>query len=172
MSVSSSVGSRGSVVSSSPVLDNTVTRSIDFVYDQYPESRPLSPPSLPPRFRFENLFAVSDPPGLFRPRLHLYPWVSEVIGQTQERSAKLARESKPLSKVFPSKHRLIHIADQPEFSATLLLNPDFSRLAGNKSIAKTCLGSISLSDLEKLERASKSLLEGNSYALWLMSAML
>ena len=108
---------RNSVVSASPVLDKTFTRLINFVYEQYPESRPLSPPSLP-RCGFENLFAMSDPPGSSRPRLCPYPQVSEIIDQAQERSARLARESKPLHRVLPSKRRLFHVADQPEFVPT------------------------------------------------------
>ena len=65
-----------SVVSTSPVLNKTFTRLINFVYDQYPDSRPLSP-SLPPRYGFENLSAVSDPPGSSHPRLHIYFQVTE-----------------------------------------------------------------------------------------------
>ena len=93
---------RDSVVSASLVLDKTFCRLIAFIYEQYPESPPLSPPSLPPRCGFENIFPVSDPPGSSRPRLRLYPWVGEIVEQTQDCSARLAWESKPLYWVLPS----------------------------------------------------------------------
>ena len=70
---------RDSVVSASLVFDKTFTGLINFVYEKYLKSRLLSPPSLPTRCGFENLFAVSDPPGSPRPRLCLYPRVSEII---------------------------------------------------------------------------------------------
>ena len=50
----------------------------------------------------------------------------------------------------------------------LMVNPAFSHLTANRTIA----GSISFDDMEKLEKYSRSLLEGNSHALWLMSALL
>ena len=34
------------------------------------------------------------------------------------------------------------------------------------------MGSVSFADLKKLEKCSRSLLEGNSHALWLMTALL
>ena len=83
---------RDSLVFASPVLDKAFTRLIDFVYGRYPESRPLSPPYHPSRCGFESLFTMSDPPELSRPRLRLYSRVSEIINQTQEHSARLARE--------------------------------------------------------------------------------
>ena len=58
---------RDSVVSASTVFDKTFTRLISFVHDQYPESRPLSFPSLPPLCGFDSLFAVADPQGSSRP---------------------------------------------------------------------------------------------------------
>ena len=53
-----------------------------------------------------------------------------------------------------------------------MVNFDFSCLTGNKTIAKTRVGSVSFADLEKLEKCSRSLLEGNSHVLWLLSALL
>ena len=77
-----------------------------------------------------------------------------------------------MHQVLPLKRRIFSDADDPEFTSPLMVNTDFSRLTGNKTIAKTRMGSVSLVDLEKLEKCSLSLLEGNSCALWLMSALL
>ena len=134
-------------------------------------SCPLSSP-LPPRCGFENLFAVADPQGYSRPKFYLYPLVLEIVSQTQDRSAKLARESKPVHRVLPLKRRMFAVADEPDNATPLLVNPDFSRLTANKTITNTSAGSISFADMEKLEKCSRSLLEGNLHALWLMSALL
>ena len=163
---------RDSVVFTSLVLDKAFARLISFVYGEYPESHPFSSPPLHPRCGFENLFAVADPQGSFRPKLHLYPRVSEIISQTQDRSARLAHENEPLHQVLPLKHHMFTVTDDPDFTKPLLVNSDFSRLTGNKTIAKTRMGLVSFADLEKLEKCSRSLLEGNSHALWLMSVLL
>ena len=92
---------------------------------------------------------VADPPGSSRPKLHLYPLVSEIVSQTQDRSAKHARENKPLHRVLPLKRRVFSVADDPDFTTPLLVNTYFSRLTGNKTIAKTRMGSVSFADLEK-----------------------
>ena len=160
------------MVSASPVFDKTFTWLVLFIYEQYPESRLLSSPPVPRRCGFENLFAVADLQGTSRLKLRLYPRVSEIVAQTQERSAKLAGESKAVHKVLPLKHYMFAVADEPDYTMPLLVNLDFLHLAANKTIAKTRAGSISFANMEKLEKCSRSLLEGNSHLLWLMSTLL
>ena len=63
------------------------------------------------------------------------------------------------------------VADELDYTRPLLVNLDFSLLTANKSIAKTRAGSVSFTDMERLEKCSHSLLEGNLHALWLMSAL-
>ena len=115
---------------------------------------------------------VSDPQETSRPRFCPYPRVDELLEKTRERAATLAKNSKPLAAILPKKRRLHTIADAPNFSSPLPLNPDFSRLAENKSISRKRMGSVTFSELEWLEGCFKALLESNSYALWLMSGLL
>ena len=143
-----------SVVSASPVLDKTFMWLVSFIYEQYPESRSHSSPPLSLRCGFENLFAVANPQGSSRPKRNLYPHISKIVSQTQDRSAKLARESKPVHRVLLFKRRIFAVADEPDYTTLLLVNPDFSRLTANKTIAKTRAGSISFADMEKLEKCS------------------
>ena len=64
------------------------------------------------------------------------------------------------------------VADEPNYSRPLLVNPDFSRLTANRTIPKIRAGTVSFVDMERLEKCFRSLLEGNSHALWLMSGLL
>ena len=114
-----------SVVSTSPVMDKTFACLISFVYEQYTESRPLSSPPLPPCCGFDNLFAVADPPRSSRPKLRLYPQVSEIVSQTQDHSAKLAHEAKPLHRVLSLKRRIFNVTDVPEFTTPYWSIPIF-----------------------------------------------
>ena len=92
---------RESVVDS-PVVDKTYNRLIQYVYDQYDESRPLSDTSAPLCFEFESYFSVVELQSLVRPRMWLYPRVAELVTQSRDRAAKFARESKPLwRRLFP-----------------------------------------------------------------------
>ena len=149
-------------VASSPVVDKTYDRLINYLYSQYTELRPLSDPPAPPRCAFENYFAVVDPQTSARPKLRLYPRVEELVSQTQDRVAKPARESKPLHHILPLNRQLFSVAD----------DPDFARLAGNKTIAKAHAGSMSFMDMEKIEKCSWTFLGGHSQSFWLLSALL
>ena len=124
-----------------------------------------------PRCAFEELFAIAGPQGSSRPNLWLYPRVEEIVSQTQDRSAKLSRESKPLHRVLPLKRRSFSVADDPDYTNPRWLNLDFARLIGNKMIAKARAGSVSFADME-VEKCSHSFLEGNSHSFWLLSALL
>ena len=39
-------------------VDKTFNRSISFIYEQYPDSHPISDPAVPPRCVFESFFAL------------------------------------------------------------------------------------------------------------------
>ena len=149
-------------VVSSPVVDKTYDRLINYMYGQYPESHPLSDPLAAPRCAFEEYFVVSDPQGSARRKLHVYPRVEELVCQTQDHAVKLAREPKLLHRILPLKRRSFSVAD----------DPDFIRLTGNKSIAKARAGSMSFADMEKIEKCSCTFLEGYSQSFWLLSALL
>ena len=65
------------------------------------------------------------------------------------------------------KHRSFSVADDLDYTTLGWLNPDFARLTRNKTITKSCAGFVSFADMEKVEKCSRSLLEGNSHSLWL-----
>ena len=148
-----------------PAVDKTYDRLINYVYGQYSESCPLSDPQAPPCCAFEDYFAISDPRVSSRPKLRVYPRVDELIVQSQDRADKLAKEAKPLQRLFP-------VADNPGFAIPRWLNPDFARLAGNKSIPKSRVGTMAFTDMEKVERCSRILLVGQSQSFWLLFALL
>ena len=136
---------RDSVVSSPPVADRTLIRLVNFIYDKYPKSRPLSSPLLAPRCGLESLYAVFDCQETLRPRFRLYPRVGELLDKTCEHAATLAKGSKLLSAILPKKRRLHNVADVPGFATPLTLSPDFSQLAEHKSISKKHMGSVTFS---------------------------
>ena len=82
-------------------VDKTFNRLVNYICEQYPDSRPHSDPSVPPRCDFESFFAIADPQAVGRPRMRWYPWVQEITAKTQERVQRLACESKSIQKVIP-----------------------------------------------------------------------
>ena len=60
----------------------------------------------------------------------------------------------------------------PDFASSLAGNPSFSQLAGAKAVGSKRWGSISFSEMEKLERVFRSQLEMTSKSLWLLSGIL
>ena len=147
---------RDSVVSTPLVADRTFIRLVNFIYDKYPESCPLSSPPLVPRCGVESLHVVSDPLETSYPRFCLYPRVRELLDKTSERAATLAKGSKPLLAILPKK-RHHNVADTTGFATPLTLNTDFSWLAENKLILKKHMVSVTFSELERLEGCSKAL---------------
>ena len=115
---------------------------------------------------------MSEPQSSLRPKLQLYPRVDELMAKSKERAAKFARESKPFHKVIPIRHKVFPVADDPDFSAPKWLNPDFARISNNKVIAKTRYSAATFADLEKVEKASRTLIAGQSQSYWLLSALL
>ena len=73
---------------------------------------------------------------------------------------------------MPLKRRLFSVADDPDYTTPRWLHADFARLTGNKVIAKSRAGTFSFADMEKVEKCSRSFLEGISHSLWLLSALL
>ena len=129
-------------------VDKTFNRIIHFIYEQYPDSRPLSDPAVPPRCEFESFFATYDPQSAVCPKLQWYPRVQEIVAKTQDRAQRLAREDKSAQKVIPLRRRLFPVADEQDYDAPKWLNPDFARLTRNKSIPKSRAGAISFIDGE------------------------
>ena len=117
-----------------------------------------------------ELFATADHQGSSWPKLRVYPRV-EIVSQTQDCSAKLAHESKLLHRVLPLKRRLFSVADDQDYATPRWLNPDFTRLTGNKMIAKSRAGAVSYAYVGKVEKCSYSFLEGNSHSSALLSQL-
>ena len=154
------------------VADHSYVQLSKFIYDHYPESRPLSSPSLPPRCGFESLFAPTGPPESSRLHFRLYPRVEEVMTVTREHAAALSRKLKPLSAVLPKKNRKHSVANVPNFATAPPVNSGFSRPTNNKTVSSNRWGSITFLEMDRMEYVSRSLLEGISQPLWLMSGIL
>ena len=127
---------------------------------------------MPPRCEFEEIFAISESASAAGQNLLIYLRVSELVDASADRASRLARESRPLHRVVPLKRKMFHIGDQPDYCAARFLNLDFSRISKNKNILKTCASSVSLADLEKLDRGSRTILAGDSQCFWLLSSLL
>ena len=98
--------------------------------------------------------------------------MDEILDSCADRAAQFAKESKPLHRVIPLRRKAIHVGDKPDFCVARYLNSDFSRISKQKTIWKSRASSVSLSDLEKLDRASRSLVAGQSQSFWLLSSLL
>ena len=153
-------------------VDKTFNRLVNYIYDQYPDSRPHSDPSVPPRCEFESSFAIADPQSVGCPRLRWYPRVQEITAKTPERAQRLVRESKSVQKVIPLRRCAFPVADDPDYAAPRWLSPDFTRLTRNCTITKSRAGSVTFSDMERLERTSCTVVGGFSQSYWLLSSLL
>ena len=152
--------------------DKAYNRLMYYIYDRFPHSQPTSAPHLPPRCEFEEFFATSEVTSSTKPNLLIYPRVSELVDASADRASCLARESRPLHRVVPLRRKMFHVGDQPDYCAARFLNPDFFRISKQKTILKSRSSSVSLSDLEKLDRASLTILAGESQSFWLLSSLL
>ena len=88
------------------------------------------------------------------------------------RSESLARRSKPLSRIIPARARSYALADDSIFAASQPVNSAFAQLTGSRTLATKRWGSVSFSDMERLERLFLNQLEVTSSSLWLMSGIL
>ena len=111
-----------------PLVDKTLTRLFNFVYEKFVDVQPLSDSSAPPRCAFEEYFAVANPPTSACQRLRVYPRVTEILDASTEKASRLARKSKPLHKVVPLRRKIFHVADDQEFCAARFVNPVFARI--------------------------------------------
>ena len=162
---------RDSVADSAP-SDKSYIRLMHYIHDRFPRSEPASAPQEPPRCEFEEFFSTSEASSSAKPTLTLYPRVDEILGSCADRAARFARESKPLHCVLPFKRKSAPVGDRPDFCVARYVNSDFSRISKQKTILKSHASSVSLSDLEKLDRASRSLIAGQSQSFWLLSSLL
>ena len=102
----------------------------------------------------------------------MYPHVAEVLEEVAARSESLARRSRPLSRVIPARARVYAMADDAIFTSSQPVNSAFSQLVGSRSLGARRWGSITFSEMERLERLFQGQLEVTSSSLWLMSGIL
>ena len=146
--------------------DSALTRLAKLLYEVCPHSRPLLDDTRPPQCEFEGWFGQPEASPA-RPYFRLYPRVAEVESEVMAKAGSLARRSKPLSSILTSRYHRHAVADLPNYASALAVNPSFSQLAGARAIGSKRWGSISFSEMEKLERMFQSQLEMTSKSLWL-----
>ena len=151
--------------------DSALTRLAELLYEVCPHSRPLLDASRPPQCEFEGWFGQPEASPA-RPHFRLYPRVAEVESEATAKAGSLACRSKPLSSILTSCYHRHAVADLPSYASSLAVNPSFSQLAGARAVGSKRWGSISFSEMEKLERVFRSQLEMTSKSLWLLSGML
>ena len=148
--------------------DKTYLRLMHYIHDRFPHSVPASAP----RCEFEEFFSTSEVASSAKPLLTLYPRVDEILDSCADRATRFAKESKPLHCVLPFKRKATPVSDRPDFCLARYVNTDFSRISRQKTILRSRASSVTLSDLEKLDRASRSLIAGQSQSFWLLSSLL
>ena len=102
----------------------------------------------------------------------MYPRVAEVQEEVAARAEALARRSRPVSRILPTRARFYALADDPLFAASQPVNSAFAQLVGQRSFAGRRWGAITFSEMERLERVFQGQLEVTSSTLWLMSGIL
>ena len=135
----------------------------DLIYEVCPDSRPLFDAKAP-RCGFEAWFGQPET-AASKQRFRSYPRVAEVQEEVAARSESLARRAKPLSRVIPARNYAL--ADDAVFASSQPVNSAFAQLAGSRR-----WGSVTFSDMERLERLFQGQLEVTSSSLWLMSGIL
>ena len=95
-----------------------------------------------------------------------------MLEEVAARSEALARRAKPLSRVIPARARSYALADDVVFASSQPVNSSFSQLAGSRAVGSRRWGSITFSEMERLERLFQGRLEGTSSSLWLMPGIL
>ena len=150
--------------------DTASARLADLIYEVCPASRPLFDAKAP-RYEFEAWFGQPEA-SAFRQLFRMYPRVAEVLEEVAARSESLARRSRPLSRVIPARARAYAMADDAIFTSSQPVNSAFSQLVGSRSLGARRCGSITFSEMERLERLFQGQLEVTSSSLWLMSGIL
>ena len=154
--------------SSVSIRDPASSRLANLIYEVCPDSRPLLDTTHPPRCGFEAWFGKPEATAS-KQRFRLYPRVAEVQSEVAARSESLARRTKPLAHVIPSRARQYALADDPVFASSLPVNPSFAQLAGARAVGSRRWGSITFSEMKRL---FQNQLEVTSSSLWLMSGIL
>ena len=150
--------------------DSASARLADLIYEVCPDSRPLFDPKAP-RCGFEAWFGQPEAVAS-KQRFRMYPRVAEVQEEVAARSKSLARRSKPLSCVIPTRARAYALADDAVFASSQPVNSAFAQLASSRVLGSRRWGSVMFSDMERLERLFQGQLEVTSSSLWLMSGIL
>ena len=88
------------------------------------------------------------------------------------RSEALARRTKPLSHIIHTRSHCYAVADDLLFASSHPVNPSFAQLARARAVGSRRWGSITFSEMERLERLFRNQLEVTSSSLWLMSGIL
>ena len=161
---------RDSSESVSSVRDNASARLADLIYDVCPDSRPLFD-ARAPRCGFEAWFSQPEA-AASRQRFGMYPRIAEVQEEVAGRSEALARRTQPLSRVIPARARAYAMADDAIFTSSQSVNSAFAQLVGSRALGSRRWGSITFSEMERLERLFQGQLEVTSSSLWLMSGIL
>ena len=168
---SSSESEASDVESDSSVRDSASARLVDLIYEVCPNSRPVADGARPPCCDFEAWFGQPEASASMQ-RFCLYPRVAEVESEVVARTETLARRTKPLSHILPSRSRRYAVAHDPLFVSSLPVNPLFAQLAGTKAVGNRRWGSVSFSEIERIEHLFRTQLEMTSSSLWLMSGIL
>ena len=154
----------------SAAADSTHSRFAALIHQICPASLPLIDPKAP-RCGFESWFGQPEPSSSVR-RFRMYPRVAEVQEEVTARAKALARRSRPVSRILPTRARFYALADDPLFAASQPVNSAFTQLVGQRSFAGRRWGAITFSEMERLERVFQGQLEVTSSTLWLMSGIL
>ena len=117
-------------------------------------------------------FSINDPAPSTKQNLKVYPRVAELVNASADRASRLARESRALHRVVPLKRKMFYVGDEPDYCSARFLNPDFSCISKTKNILKSRSSSVTLADLEKLDRGLRTILAGDSQCFWLLSSLL
>ena len=150
--------------------DSASARLADLIYEVCPDSRPLFDPKAP-RCGFEAWFGQPEA-AASKQRFRMYPRVAEVQEEVAARSESLARRSKPLSRVIPTRAHAYALADDAVFASSHPVTSAFAQLASSRVFGSRRWGSVTFSDMERLERLFQGQLEVTSSSLWLMPGIL
>ena len=121
--------------------DSASSRLADLIYVVCPDSRPLTDTTRPPHCGFEAWFGQPEATAS-KQRFRLYPRVAEVELEVAARSEALARRTKPLSHIIPTRSRRYALADDLLFTSSHPVNPSFAQLTGATVVGSRRWGSI------------------------------
>ena len=152
------------------VRDAASARLADLIYEVCLDSRPLFD-ARAPRCGFEAWFGQPEAAAT-KQRFLMYPRVAEVQEEVAVRSEALARRAKLLSRVIPARVSAYAMADDAIFMSSQPVNSAFAQLVGSRALGSRHWGSVTFSEMERLERLFQGQLEVMSSSLWLMSGIL